>query len=145
MEVISRSDAAEIRPFALRASAVLPVEIWHHCWTTSLNFSDKYHLKQLSLVCSLFHQICQPILFRKLTFNIIFPVTYEMLSGHWKENLIDVLNNAIRFLELADTKHIPPMVRELQLYANTADLYILPEQVDLILPSLKSRIDLPHS
>ncbi|KAJ6483524.1 hypothetical protein C8R47DRAFT_564207 [Mycena vitilis] len=57
----------------------LPVEVWERCW----KYCQSRRLRRLVLVCRLFRNICQPLLFYEQIFRA--PYTADITSKNWTQ------------------------------------------------------------
>ncbi|KAJ7167557.1 hypothetical protein C8R46DRAFT_1093398 [Mycena filopes] len=85
-------------------ATALPPEIWRLSWNHAL----PRDLRSLCLSCRLFRDICQPLLFRHLSFT---PPLWEEISAHnFKKMVKTATRSRDRLHSIVSSSHIPPMI-----------------------------------
>ncbi|KAJ7126376.1 hypothetical protein C8R43DRAFT_1240526 [Mycena crocata] len=85
-----------------------PPEVWERAW----RYASVKDLKSLASLCRLFHHICQPLLFQKLSFT--GPDVFDMMStrSHGADDTMKKMERKReRLLSIGSSTHIAVMVR----------------------------------
>ncbi|KAJ7474920.1 hypothetical protein FB451DRAFT_278193 [Mycena latifolia] len=78
----------------------LPVEVWERCWGHCQN----RHLRRLTLVCRLFRDICQRLLFFKQIFRA--PYFDNITPLNWMHVLDRIVTSSLRLQHVRESRHI---------------------------------------
>ncbi|KAJ7779615.1 hypothetical protein B0H16DRAFT_1499407 [Mycena metata] len=81
-------------------TAPIPVEIWNRCWS----YCPSRRLQRLALVCHLFRDICQPLLFSEQTFQA--PDVDDITAQNWTRLRERIISDTGRLSQIRASHHL---------------------------------------
>ncbi|KAJ7930123.1 hypothetical protein B0H13DRAFT_1859250 [Mycena leptocephala] len=113
-----------------------PAEIWRTSW----NHASSRDLKTLSSSCTLFRDLCQPLLFHTLSY--VGPFFEEIAPANPKKTVERMERSRDRLLSIASSARIPPMIRRWSFHCPTGMRAVDTARMIGQFPAMKRVLDL---